>query len=97
MRRSESDVSGFFADLYGWVGSATFGVSMSIASSMVMRSVAVMAVTFGWSRSVRSMGPNPVRSQSGDSFGKALVMFPMAVHTGSLWRAMNPSPRFAAA
>ena len=23
MRRSESDVSGFFADLYGWVGSAT--------------------------------------------------------------------------
>ena len=94
MRRSESDVSGFFADLYGWVGSATFGVSRSIASSM--RSVAVMDVTFGWSRSGRSMGPNPVRSQSGDSLGKALVMFPMAVHTGSLWRAMNPSPRFAA-
>ena len=69
MRRSESDVSGFFADLYGWVGSATFGVSRSIASSMVMRSVAVMAVTFGWSFSERSMVPEPVSSQSGESCG----------------------------
>ena len=84
MRRSESDVSGFFADLYGWVGSATFGVSRSIASSMVMLSVAVMAVTFGLSRSGRSMGPNPVRSQSGESCGYVRRTLAMTVPLGSL-------------